>query len=160
MMKYRVVDSEEILVVGLKAKANFQNISQVTRQLAKQFMPRLDEVINRKNTFTLSLQNYNRFNFKNFNPNEMFEKWIGVEVNSLDEVPENMETLTITSGRYLVIDFKGSIPDFIEFWQKIHSSWLPSSDFELDNRPHFERLPPSYSPTQNVNEEEIWIPIL
>ncbi|RZN82650.1 MAG: AraC family transcriptional regulator, partial [Winogradskyella sp.] len=95
-MKYRVVDSEEILVVGLKAKANFQNISQVTRQLAKQFMPRLDEVINRKNTFTLSLQNYNRFNFKNFNPNEMFEKWIGVEVNSLDEVPENMETLTIT----------------------------------------------------------------
>ena len=158
-MKYRVVDSEEILVVGLKAKANFQNISQVTRQLAKQFMPRLDEVKFRKDTFTLSLQNYTHFDFKNFNPNEVFEKWIGVEVTNINDVPQSMQTLSISLGRYLVIDFKGSISDFIKLWRDIHSSWLPNSEFELDNRPHFERLPPSYSPTQNVNEEEIWIPV-
>ena len=62
-------------------------------------------------------------------------------------------------NRSLVIDFKGSIPDFIKFWQNIHSSWLPNSKFELDDRPHFERLPPSYNPMRTINEEEIWIPI-
>ena len=158
-MKYRTVESEEVHVVGLKTEASFVNISQITPQLARQFMPRLNEVKNRKDLFTLSLQNYSHFDFKNFNPNDTFEKWIGVEVTNLDTVPKDMQTLSIVSGRYLVIDFKGSIPDFIELWQKIHSSWLPSSEFELDNRPHFERLPQSYNPMQAVNEEEIWIPI-
>ena len=158
-MTYKVVDSQEILVIGLSAEANFHNISQVTPQLARQFMPRLDEIKSRKDTFTLSLQNYNYFDFKTFNPNETFDKWVGIEVTSLEDVPEKMKTLTITSGRYLVIDFKGSIPDFITFWQNMHSTWLPNSEFELDDRPHFERLPPSYNPMQPINEEEIWIPI-
>mgnify|MGYP003843412957 CR=1 FL=1 len=74
-------------------------------------------------------------------------------------VPEKMDAMSITSGRYLVIDFKGSIPDFIKFWQNIHSSWLPNSKFELEDRPHFEKLPPSYNPMLPINEEEIWIPI-
>ena len=158
-MTYKVVDSQEILVIGLSAEANFHNISQVTPQLARQFMPRLDEIKSRKDTFTLSLQNYNYFDFKTFNPNETFDKWVGIEVTSLEDVPEKIKTLTITSGRYLVIDFKGSIPDFITFWQNMHSTWLPNSEFELDDRPHFERLPPSYNPMKPINEEEIWIPI-
>ena len=158
-MKYRTVESEEIHVVGLKAEASFVNISQTTPQLARQFMPRLNEVKNRKDLFTLSLQNYSHFDFKNFNPNETFEKWIGVEVTNLDTVPKDMQTLSIVSGRYLVIDFKGSIPDFMKFWQNIHSVWLPNSEYELDDRSHFERLPPNYNPIQVVNEEEIWIPI-
>lgn len=158
-MKYRTVESEEILVVGLKADASFVNISQITPQLARQFMPKLNEVKNRKDLFTLSLQNYSHFDFKKFNLNETFEKWIGVEVTNLDQVPKDMQTLSIISGRYLVIDFKGSIPDFIKFWQNIHSGWLPNSEYKLDNRPHFERLPPSYSPMREINEEEIWIPI-
>ena len=158
-MKYRTVESEEIHVVGLKAEASFVNISQITPQLARQFMPRLNEVKNRKDLFTLSLQNYSHFDFKNFNPNETFEKWIGVEVTNLDTVPKDMQTLSIVSGRYLVIDFKGSIPDFMKFWQNIHSVWLPNSEYELDDRSHFERLPPNYNPIQVVNEEEIWIPI-
>ncbi|GGI56613.1 GyrI-like domain-containing protein [Winogradskyella haliclonae] len=159
MMKYKVVEKEEILVIGLKAEANFHNIHLVTPQLARQFMPRLKEVTSRKDTYTLSLQHYNHFDYKTFNPNEGFEKWIGVEVTHLDAVPKKMETLFILSGRYLVIDFEGSIPQFIKHWQNIHSTWLPNSEFELDTRPHFERLPSSYNPMQKVNEEEIWIPI-
>ncbi|SHG66406.1 GyrI-like domain-containing protein [Winogradskyella jejuensis] len=158
-MKYRQVETNNIYVVGLSAEANFQNISQVTPRLAKQFMPRLGEISNRKDNYTLSLQNYKHFDFSKFNPTETFEKWIGVEVLNLDDVPQGMQTLTINTGKYLIIDFKGSIPDFIKIWQYIHSTWLPNSEFKLDNRPHFERLPPSYSPMNEVNAEEIWIPI-
>ena len=158
-MKYRTVEHKGLHVIGIKAEANFHNIHIVTPQLAKQFMPRIEEIKFRKDTFTLSLQSYNHFDYNTFNPDEAFEKWIGVEVNNLDTVPPDMETLIIASGKYLVIDFKGSISEFIKFWQHIHATWLPNSEFELDNRPHFERLPPSYNPMQEINEEEIWIPI-
>ncbi len=158
-MEYEIVETKSINVIGVKAQASFITNGQVTSQLAKQFMPRLKEITNRKDNYSLSLQNYNGFNIVNLSPTTSFEKWIGVEVNSLDIIPEGLETLKITSGKYLVIDFKGSIPQFMQLWQHIHLDWLPKSEFELDDRPHFERLPFSYNPTQEVNEEEIWIPV-
>lgn len=159
-MKFKVIESDAIMIIGVKAEASFMTNSKVTPRLAKQFMPRLGEVTSRKDNCTLSLQNYSNFNFKSFSLNTIFEKWIGVAVADFNDVPKEMHALTITSGKYVVIDFKGSIPEFMKLWQYIHSMWLPNSEFKLDNRPHFERLPPSYSPMQEVNEEEIWIPIL
>lgn len=70
-----------------------------------------------------------------------------------------MQSLTINAGKYLVINFEGTIEDFVSFWQDIHFNWLPNSEFKIDNRPHFERLGPEYNPNQAVNKEEIWIPI-
>jgi len=158
-MRHRIVKQRAFFIVGLKAEANFTTNGQVTSQLARAFMPRLNEITSRKDSFTLSLQNYNDFNFKNFNPDTHFEKWIGVEVENHDETPKGLQALTIASGNYLVIDFKGSIPQFMKQWQYIHSQWLPNSEYELDDRPHFERLPQNYNPMNAENEEEIWIPV-
>lgn len=158
-MKYRIVESEEIKIVGLKAEVNFTTNGQVTGQLARQFMPRLNEINHRADEFTVSLQKYSNFDFKEFNPHKTFEKWIGVMVNSFNNLPEGLDTLAISKGKHLVIDFKGSVQQFIELWRELHSSWLTSKGFELDNRPHFEKLPPSYNPMQEANEEEIWVPI-
>ncbi len=158
-MEYKVVECKEIKIVGVSAPASFITNKDVTPQLAKQFMPRLNAVSAKKDNYRISLQNYNGFNLKTFNPNTIFEKWIGVEVSDFVDVPKEMQSLTISSGNYLVIDFKGSIPEFMQFWQHIHLKWLPKSEFELDSRPHFERLPQSYSPMNSVNEEEIWIPV-
>lgn len=158
-MKYRIVDADKMYVVGVKAQANFMTNGQITGQLARQFMPRLREITNRKNDYSLSLQKYKNFNFNDFTPQTNFEKWIGVEVEDLESIPEGMLSLVINPGNYLVFDFKGSIQDFIAFWQELHSNLLPNSVFTLDNRPHFERLPKSYSPMNSENEEEIWVPI-
>jgi len=158
-MKHRIIQSPEILIVGMKANMSFETISEDTGKLARQFMPRLKEVKDRVDNNTLSLQNHDDFDYHNLPPTRTFEKWIGVEVTNFNNVPDGMETLTINSGNYLVIDFKGSIQEFIKNWHYLHSQWLPNSDNELDNRPHFEKLSPSYSPMNTVNEEEIWIPI-
>ena len=84
---------------SLKTRPNLpiriHNIHLVTPQLARQFMPRLKEVTSRKDTYTLSLQNYNHFDYKTFNPDEGFEKWIGVEVTDLDIVPKSEHSTTI-----------------------------------------------------------------
>lgn len=158
-MQYKIVKTDKIYVAGIKATTNFNTNAQVTSNLARQFMPRLKEVNDRKDNFTLSLQKYQNFDVKNFNPNLTFEKWIGVEVRAIENVSHDFETLQIEEGEYLVIDFKGSMTEFIKLWQYIHFEWLPNSKFTLDQRPHFERLSANYNPTQVVNEEEIWIPI-
>jgi len=36
---------------------------------------------------------------------------------------------------------------------------LPNSDYELDNRPHFEILGKKYKNNSADSEEEIWIPV-
>lgn len=159
-MKHKIIQSPEIFIVGMKANMSFETINEDTGKLARQFMPRLKEVKNRVDNNTLSLQNYADFDYKKVSPTMTFEKWVGVEVTNFDDVPEGMETLTIKAGNYLVIDFKGSMQEFIKNWHYLHSQWLPNSEYELDNRPHFEKLSPSYSPISAVNEEEIWNPVI
>lgn len=158
-MKHRLIQSPIIYIVGMKATMSFNTISEDTGKLARQFIPRLKEVKNRVDDNTLSLQNHDNFDYNNIPTTMTFEKWIGVEVANLNNVPEGMETLTIKPGKYLVIDFKGAMQEFVKNWHYLHSQWLPNSEFELDNRPHFEKLSPSYNPMNTVNEEEIWMPI-
>jgi AraC family transcriptional regulator len=44
-------------------------------------------------------------------------------------------------------------------FQYIFGTWLPNSEYVLDNRPHFEILGEKYKNDDPTSEEEIWIPI-
>lgn len=158
-MNPKIVNSKDILIIGMRTNMSFQTINQETGQLARQFMPRRHEIQSRVGTYSFSIQNYDNFNFKILNPTSTFEKWVGVEVSNASPVPQGMEVLTIKSGNYLVFNYKGSAQDFPKFWQHLHTEWLPNSEFELDNRPHFERLSDDYNPTGLSNEEEVWVPV-
>lgn len=158
-MNYKLVKSEDVFMIGIKAQMSFQTINEETGKLARQFMPRRHEVKNRVGTHTMSLQRYNHFDFKSFNPSLTFEKWVGVEVSDASFIPEGMELLTIPAGNYLVFKYQGTAQDFPQFWQQLHGYWLPNSEFELDNRPHFEKLPEGYNPMDSESEEEVWVPV-
>ncbi|MFM9945765.1 MAG: GyrI-like domain-containing protein, partial [Bacteroidia bacterium] len=41
----------------------------------------------------------------------------------------------------------------------IYGTWIPNSEYNLDNRPHFEILGEKYKNNHPDSEEEIWIPI-
>ena len=70
-----------------------------------------------------------------------------------------MELFTIPAGNYLVFKYQGSAQGFPQFWQHLHGDWLPNSEFELDNRPHFEKLPEGYNPMDSNAKEEVWVPV-
>ena len=44
-------------------------------------------------------------------------------------------------------------------FQYILGTWLPNSDYSLDDRAHFEILGNKYKNNESDSEEEIWIPI-
>ena len=121
-------------------------------------MPRRKEIKNAASKDLYSMQIYSPTHFQNFSPDNEFEKWAAVEVSSFDSIPPDMESYTLVGGLYAVFLHKGSSTDTRTF-QYIFGTWLPTSDFVLDNRPHFELLGEKYKNNDPTSEEEIWIPV-
>lgn len=127
-------------------------------ELWRTFSPRRKEINNSLTNELISLAIYKPNHFVDFHPANEFERWAAVEVASFDHVPAEMETFILQGGLYAVFDYKGLNTDNSIF-QYILGTWLPASDYALDNRPHFEILGDKYKNNDPASEEEIWIPI-
>jgi AraC family transcriptional regulator len=97
--------------------------------------------------------------FENFNPDTLFEKWAAIEVNNFVKIPDRMETYSLPGGLYAVFVYRGPASGGAKAFEYIFRSWLPHSEYSLDNRPHFELLGEKYKNEDPDSEEEIWIPI-
>lgn len=104
------------------------------------------------------MQIYPPLYYKQFRPNNEFEKWATVEVKSFEKIPNGMKSFILKGGLYAVFDYKGLSSDNSIF-QCIFSEWLPSSEYLVDNRLYFEVLGTKYKNNDPNSEEEIWIPI-
>ena len=157
-MQPTIVHLEEKILIACSCKMNFTE--NKTSELWQSFMPRLKEIKNKISADLFSVQLYNDdYNFNQFNPSAYFTKWAATEVSCIDDVPANMETLIIPQGLYAIFLHKGSNADNSTF-QYIFQTWLPNStQYLLDNRPHFEILGEKYKNNDSSSEEEIWIPI-
>ena len=130
-----------------------------TPELWRSFMPRRKEIQNSIGTDLYSMQVYDEGYFRNFNPNATFTKWGAVEVTDFDSIPAEMESIVLPAGLYAVFLYKGAASAGAKTFQYIFETWLPNSDYFLDNRPHFEVLGAKYKNDDPDSEEEIWIPI-
>jgi AraC family transcriptional regulator len=152
----RIEKLREKKLVGLRLTMSV--INNKTGQLWGDFGPRIKEITNRKSIDKISMQVYEKSYFDKFNPANEFDKWATVEVENFKSVPKNMETYILASGLYAVFSYKGSSSDNSIF-NYIYSDWLPSSEYELADKPHFEVLGERYKNNDSNSEEEIWIPI-
>jgi AraC family transcriptional regulator len=127
-------------------------------ELWRKFMPRRAEITNNLTTDLISIAVYTPSHFENFSPNNKFERWATVEVADFQSIPSGMETLILPGGLYAVFNHKGISTDHSIF-EYIFGTWLPSSKYNLEHRPHFEVLGEKYKNNDPNSEEEIWIPI-
>src|SRR4029079_8899825 len=104
---------------------------------------RRSEVANSVSRDLISMQIYAPTHFEEFKPTNEFDKWATVEVTDFEKVPADMDTFTLSEGLYAVFDYTGSSNDPTIF-QHIFGTWLPGSDYDLDDRPHFEILGDKY----------------
>jgi len=155
-MKPRIQNSTEKKLVGVRLTMSL--VHNKTGELWKSFMLRRKEITNALTSDLISMQIYASTHFADFKPTNEFEKWATVEVTDFNHVPTGMETFTLKAGLYAVFDYKGSSND-PSIFQYIFGTWLPASDYKLDNRPHFEILGENYRNNDPTSEEEIWIPI-
>ena len=154
-MQPRMETLIEKKLIGKRMTMSLSN--NKTGELWRSFMPRRREIGNKLNSEMFSMQVYDRpVDFGNLD--QEFEKWAAVEVSDFDAIPDGMETFTLKGGLYAVFQYKGSSTDNTIF-QFIFGTWLPNSDYLLDNRPHFEILGEKYKNADPNSEEDIWIPI-
>ena len=131
-----------------------------TFELWSSFMPRRKEITNNLTTDLFSLQQFDPdFDFENFNPAALFEKWAAIEVADFETVPGGMDALIIPAGLYAVFIHKGDASLAPQTFGYIFGTWLPASGYAIDSRPHFEILGEKYKRDSMDSEEEVWIPI-
>jgi len=155
-MTPRIETSIEKKLVGERLTMSFA--AHNVNELWKSFIMRRKEIANNLTKDLISMAVYKPTHFKDFKPTSEFEKWAAVEVSDFDNVPAGMETFVLPGGLYAVFDYKGLSTDNSIF-QYIFETWLPNSDYVLDNRPHFEILGDRYKNNDPTSEEEIWIPL-
>lgn len=131
-----------------------------TPELWKSFMQDRSLIANAMSSDLISMQVYDQnLDFKDFTPATLFEKWATNEVTNFDKIPANMKEFVLEGGLYAVFIHRGLVSDFPKTAQYIFGEWLPRSQFELDQRPHFEILGEKYKNNDVSSEEEVWIPI-
>ena len=157
IMNPGIVNIGEKKLVGNRMTMSFADYRAA--ELWKTFMPRRKEVKNAISDELVSMVIYQPGHFSDFNPTNEFERWASVEVPDFDQVPEGMETFLLPGGLYAVFLHKGDAAGFVKTFRYIMETWLPHSEYILDNRPHFEVLGSKYKNNDPESEEEIWIPV-
>jgi AraC family transcriptional regulator len=156
-MKPRIEPLAEKKLVGSRTKMSFSD--NRTFELWRSFMPRRKEIRNSLGTDLFSIEVYPPIFWEKFSTYAEFEKWAAIEVTDFNVIPDQMERLTVPAGLYAVFVHRGPASTGSKTYEYIFRSWLPSSDFTLDNRPHFALMGEKYKQNDLDSEEEIWVPI-
>jgi AraC family transcriptional regulator len=141
-------------LIGKRLQMSLAN--NKTQELWQSFMPRRTKIQNTISTDFFAVQVYESTYFEAFNPNAIFEKWATLEVADFDNIPAEMESFTLSGGLYAIFEHKGQSTAIFDY---IFRDWIPNSEYDLDQRPHFEILGTKYKKEDPNSEEEIWIPI-
>ncbi|WP_229593259.1 GyrI-like domain-containing protein [Rossellomorea vietnamensis] len=157
-MKPTIIELKEKKLIG---KFKVMSLSEdSTKALWQSFMPhrkaishRVDEKLYNMKVFDSGLD------VKQLTPATPFVKWAAVEVEAFENTPEVMDTYTMKGGLYAMFLHQGPASTFHETLKYIHTVWMPSSEYQLDDREHFERFDEHYNPADPSSVEEVWIPI-
>jgi AraC family transcriptional regulator len=144
-------------LIGMRMKMSFAK--NTTPELWRNFMTRRKEVIDITGSDLYSLQNYPPSFFNNFDPEQEFEKWAAIEVTDSVHIPRGMESFNLPGGLYATFLYRGPASAAAKTFQHIFQQWLPSFDYVLDDRPHFEILGAKFKHEDEHSEEELWIPV-
>ena len=158
-MEYRIETLCPKQLVGMHMGMSY--INNKTAELWRTFMPIRNQVKNRVDQQYYSMQIYqNTFELGTFNPSKLFTKWAAVEVAEFESIPSGMDQYMLNGGLYAVFIHHGPASEFEKSFRYIFEQWLPNSDYEMDDREHFELLQEGYNPMDVNAIEEIWVPIV
>ena len=157
-MFLRIEKTEERKLAGMHLAMSLQH--NRTIDLWRSFMPRKSDISNKLTNNLFSLQVYPpSYSFQNFDPAAQFVKWAAVEVADFAMLPVGIDAFVLPAGQYAVFLHKGPASEGEKTFRYIFETWLPSSGYVLDDRPHFEILGAKYRNDSPGSEEEVWIPV-
>lgn len=88
-----------------------------------------------------------------------FEYIAGVEVDTLEGLPDDFRSVELTPRRYAVFEHNGHISGIGQTTQAIWQEWLPASTYQAADAPEFERYDERFDPLSGHGILEIWLPL-
>lgn len=153
-----IIDFPEMRLVGSRIRMSLVN--DRTSELWRGFGPRASTIVGRVGTDSYSVKVYDAsYSFASFDPAAEFDKWAAVAVGEDADVSDDLDSLIIPAGKYAEFIHRGTAMTAPKTFGYIFGQWLPSSEFELDLRPHFEILPEDYDPFDEHAEERVLVPV-
>lgn len=146
----------EIYVAGIQGVASIDNIYA----LWKKFESIADKIPNKHSsgrTFGIcdQLEESHTLNYS-----MDFSEVIGLEVDSYENLPENLAIKTISAGKYAVFTHKGPLSEIIKTYEYIWGTWSLLTKEILDDRADFELYDDRFLGKDNYESEmDIYIPI-
>ena len=134
-------------------------VNNKTFALFSGFMPSRKQIKHALSANVFEVMVYDHSYFKNFNPSHPFIKWAALEVSQPETNDETMQSFVLDEGLYAVFQYQGLPNNFGMFMNAILTKWLPNSNYNLDDRPHFNVLGDKYKNNDPDSEEDVYIPI-
>jgi len=151
-MNPTLVNISKKKVVGMRSTMHRQDYQNIVA-LWKSFMPNRKDIQSVINEEFIAMQVYGDFN----SFEKPFDIWACVEVSGDNSISEQMESYTIPNGEYAVFLQKGM--DASHTYQRIMTEWLPTSCYEIDDRPHFQVMGEKYKNGSPDSEEDFYVPV-
>jgi len=148
----KIITTSEKYVAGMQGTMHHGEMHNIIA-LWKQFMPNKFKITNSVNEELIALQYYGDFS----DTSKPYEIMACTEVKDLNHIPEGLIGFTIPEGEYAVFVLNGM--DAGGLYRKILGEWLPSSGYEIDDRPHFQVMGKKYINGSEKSEEDFYIPI-
>ena len=155
-MNYRIVEKEEMHIIGFKQWFSTENNRQMTEipkmwdAVTEEMKKRITGLSNNAGVVGLCADMYDGG----------FDYWIGCMSDK--ECPDDLESMTIPASTWAVFEIIGAmrpLPNAMQdIWKRIYSEWLPNSGYEHAMLPEIEY----YSAGDMMAEDyksEIWIPV-
>jgi predicted transcriptional regulator YdeE len=134
-MEPKIVTKEEFCVIGIERRINIDR-AQVL-ELWDDFKKRAAEVRDRaQDKYFYSICKYDpNFSIQNLSESTQLDLLMGVEVNSLDDIPRDMISKKIPTKKYAV--FRATNQD--QAYEYIYGQWSYNSKYSLEEADDFER---------------------
>lgn len=155
-MNYRIVEKEEMHIIGFKQWFSTEKNRQMTEipkmwdAVTEEMKKRITGLSNNAGVVGLCADMYDGG----------FDYWIGCMSDK--ECPDDLESMTIPASTWAVFEIIGAmcpLPNAMQdIWKRIYSEWLPNSGYEHAMLPEIEY----YSAGDMMAEDyksEIWIPV-
>ncbi|GMK41295.1 hypothetical protein PCCS19_43510 [Paenibacillus sp. CCS19] len=129
-MESKIMQRDGLLLAGLAVNVTLGDVeSGLTIRLGEQFLARRHEIrneINAREVFGLSTDP------DDYNPEtDPFEFFIGVEVSSVDNLPDGMVYREVPKNEYVIFSFEGPAENAGPVHHYLYSTWLNNNDYKL-----------------------------
>lgn len=169
MMKPRIVARDSFLVVGLELETEHgacrNDVPTFWRELSSgQSLRKLKNVKHSSEVFGICYGSCNgrcsdhRPAHDDEEQQGTFPYLVCSEVVTGEDLPEGFVARTIEEGRFAVFTIRGGFPEIQGAIADVFTIWLPSTDYELADRPPLERYDERWTGGAD-GEMEIWIPV-